>query len=68
MSVVKITVNGDERETRAATVAALLAELDLAPALVAVELNKVVLFRQELDRTELREGDRLEIVRVVAGG
>lgn len=68
MSVVKIIVNGDERETRAVTVAALLAELDLAPALVAVELNKVVLFRQELDRTELREGDRLEIVRVVAGG
>jgi len=46
----------------------LLAELGLAPALVAVELNKVVLFRQELEKTPLREGDRVEIVRVVAGG
>jgi sulfur carrier protein len=64
----KIVVNGEERETRAATAAALLAELGLAPALVAVEHNKVVLFRQELEKTPLREGDRVEIVRVVAGG
>ncbi|MCC7519120.1 MAG: sulfur carrier protein ThiS [Verrucomicrobiae bacterium] len=64
----KIFVNGEERETQAAQVAALLAELGLAPALVAVEHNKAVLFRQELEKTPLKEGDRLEIVRAVAGG
>lgn len=64
----KIVVNGEERETPASTVAKLLEELALLPAQVAVEHNKVVLFRQELAKTPLREGDRVEIVRVVAGG
>lgn len=64
----KVVVNGEDRETAAATVAALLAEFGLSPAQVAVEHNKVVLFRQELEKTPLRDGDRIEIVRVVAGG
>ena len=63
-----IQVNGQPHETRAETVAALLAELNLLPAQVAVEHNTVVLFRHELDQSRLKESDRLEIIRVVAGG
>ncbi|MFZ4696099.1 MAG: sulfur carrier protein ThiS [Verrucomicrobiia bacterium] len=64
----KVIVNGEERETPSPTVARLLEEWSLLPSQVAVEHNKVVLFRQELEKTPLRDGDRIEIIRVVAGG
>ncbi len=63
-----IHINGQCRETTAATVADLLAELKLLPSQVAVEYNGTVLFRQELDSTQVKNSDRIEIVRVVAGG
>ena len=64
----KIFIQGESRETRAANVADLLAELELLPSEVAVEQNGLVLFRHELGSAPVREGDRFEIVRVVAGG
>ena len=60
--------NGEGRETAAATVAALLEELKLLPSQVAVEQNGTVLFHHEFGEARLKEGDRLEIIRVVAGG
>lgn len=63
-----IHINGQEREAVATTVADLLTELGLLPSQVAVEHNKTVLFRQELASTPVKDGDRIEIVRVVAGG
>ena len=65
---VKIQINGEMKETPAATVEALLMESKLLPAQVAVEHNGIVLFHHELAQTHLREGDCIEIVRVVAGG
>ena len=64
----KIMANGEGRETMAETVAALLEELKLLPSQVAVEQNGTVLFRHEFGESRLKEGDRLEIIRVVAGG
>ncbi len=64
----KIVVNGQARETAVETVHALLGELKLTPAQVAVEHNGTVLFRHELEKTVLKEGDCIELVRVVAGG
>jgi thiamine biosynthesis protein ThiS len=64
----KIHIQGEPRETAAATVEALLAELNLLPSEVAVEHNGIVLFRHEMGRTPIKDGDRIEIIRVVAGG
>jgi thiamine biosynthesis protein ThiS len=64
----EIHVNGERRQTAAANVAELLRELDLLPSQVAVELNGTVLFRQEFQSSGIKSGDRLEIIRVVAGG
>ncbi len=63
-----ITLNGETRQTKAATIAALVRELDLAPEKVAVERNGEIVPRSTLDQAALGEGDTLEIVHFVGGG
>ena len=65
----KLLLNGAEREAPAlATVADLSAWLDLPAFGSAIELNGSVIRRAEHHATPLREGDRLEIVKLVGGG
>lgn len=63
-----LTVNGEPRRTAAATVAALVRELGLDPAKVAVEHNGEIAPRSTLEQAALAEGDVLEIVHFVGGG
>ena len=65
---VTVTVNGETRRTSASTVAALVRELDLDPAKVAVERNGTIAPRSTLAEVALGEGDVLEIVHFVGGG
>lgn len=65
---VTITLNGAKREVRAAHAEELVAELGLPLAAALVEHNGTALLRSEWAATALREGDRVEIVRMVAGG
>lgn len=51
-----------------ATVADLLAAMGLGGKWVLVERNGEPVKRADLDTTVLAEGDRLELVRAVAGG
>ena len=62
------TVNGETRRSSAATIAALVAELGLDPAKVAVEHNGVIAPRSGLGEAALADGDVLEIVHFVGGG
>ena len=64
-----ITLNGEPREIlRARNVAELIDELELpAPAILA-EHNGLALRRDEWPARPLAEGDRIELVRIVAGG
>ena len=64
----KLVLNGKEREVRATQVEELVAELDLPLAAALVEHNGSALLRSEWPKTNLRDGDRLEIIRMVAGG
>lgn len=64
----KLLLNGTEREVRAAQVEELVAELGLPLAAALVEHNGTALLRSEWPTAQLREGDRLEIIRMVAGG
>ena len=50
------------------SLAQFLAGKDLDPRQVAVERNGEVTFKSAYDSTQLQDGDRLEIVKVVAGG
>jgi sulfur carrier protein len=65
----KVVVNGEERAIkRAGDLAELIAELGLPPQAVLVEHNGVALRRTEWAGRALADGDRLEIIRIVAGG
>jgi sulfur carrier protein len=65
----RLVVNGEERQVEpSTTVKQLLASLDLADTLVAVERNEEVVPRAQHESTELNEGDRVEVVHFVGGG
>lgn len=64
-----VQINGEPREiTRARSVRELLDELGLAPHALLIEHNGVALRREEWDAAALGAGDRIEIIRIVAGG
>jgi thiamine biosynthesis protein ThiS len=66
---VRIVFNGQEREiTPNATIAELLAELQLTPKLVAVEVNRDVVPRTRHAEHRLQTGDEVEVVTLVGGG
>ena len=67
-TAITVTVNGETRRTQATRLAALLAELELDPAKVAVERNGLIAPRSELGAQGLADGDVLEIVHFVGGG
>jgi thiamine biosynthesis protein ThiS len=64
----QIALNGAEKETSAATVEALVTELGLKRGTVLVEHNGTALHPNEWAQTSVAEGDRVEILRIVAGG
>ena len=65
----KIAINGERVDARGATtVAELVERYELAPQTVLIEHNGLALHRQEWPRRSLAEGDRVEFIRVVAGG
>lgn len=66
---VTVFVNGKARQVEAEkTVAEMVRDLKLTPAAVLVERNGCALHRQEWVKEKVEHGDRLEFVRVVAGG
>jgi thiamine biosynthesis protein ThiS len=67
--MMQITVNGEPKAVAVgATVADLVAMLDVAPERVAVEVNEQLVRRSSYAQTRLNGGDRVEIVTLVGGG
>ncbi len=66
---ITFTANGASHTGPAGrTIGDFLRERGLKPGLVVVEHNGHALTPAEPDHIQLRDGDRLEIVRIVAGG
>jgi thiamine biosynthesis protein ThiS len=66
---VKVWINGQAQDTpMLETVADLAAWLRLPAFGSAIELNGEVIRRADHPSTPLKEGDRLEVVRLVGGG
>lgn len=62
-------LNGEPRTVAlGTTIPELLAQFGLPLHSVLVEHNGTALFRAEWDGATLAEGDRVEVIRVVAGG
>ena len=65
----KVWINGELTETNgAANIAELAAHYGLQPKTVLIEHNAIALHQREWTERPLAEGDRIEFVRVVAGG
>ena len=64
----KLTINGEQHEVTAATLAALLADLDYEGGWLATALNGEVVPARERDGCALAEGDRIEILAPMKGG
>lgn len=66
---ISVTANGRPYELdEGRPLAGFLEELGFAPGMVVVERNREALTPSETRETVLRDGDRLEIVQITAGG
>lgn len=67
-ATMKIIINGESKQiTNGLTIRQLLAQLNLVPEKVAIELNKRLARSDKYD-LPLKEGDEIEIVTFVGGG
>lgn len=65
----EIILNGSKRAVRSgATITELVRELELDPRWVVAELNGEPVTRERFGAVTLSPGDRIELVRAVAGG
>lgn len=65
----KIIVNGKEREfEEGTTLNTMLEALNLDITGMIIEKNLEVVSRSEYEKTVLEDGDRIELIRLVAGG
>ena len=64
-----ISLNGETVDVREAkTIAELVDRYQLPPQSILVEHNGLAVHRHEWSERQLAEGDRIEFIRVVAGG
>lgn len=65
----KLVINGADRDFDGSFALSVLIErLGMKTDRVAVELNRAIVPRDQWDKTQLSDGDRLEIVHFVGGG
>ena len=64
----KLLINGEKKELNCKRVIDLLNYLELNKDIVAVELNKNIVHRENFEKTKLKDNDKLEIVKAVGGG
>lgn len=68
-NTIQVTVNGDPKHlSSGATIADLIATLELQGRRVAVECNQEIVPKAEHADTALQDGDELEIVHAIGGG
>ena len=63
-----LTINGEQKDVSAATLADLVEQLGMKADRVAIELNRDIIPRDRWPSTPLSDGDKLEIVHFVGGG
>lgn len=64
-----IFLNGEETEVAdEATIADVLREKGVDPKTVIVEADEIIVNPEEFDKTSLKEGSVLEVLRFVGGG
>jgi thiamine biosynthesis protein ThiS len=66
---IQVVINGENREfAEGITIFEFLNELGIKPQGIAVELNLEIVPKGKYSEAVLKEGDKIEIVRMVGGG
>ncbi|MEO0452630.1 MAG: sulfur carrier protein ThiS [Verrucomicrobiota bacterium] len=69
MSKVTIFVNGKARQVDAGiSIPDLIAEVQIPNKMLLVEYNGTALLKSKWDQTAVEHGDRIELMKMVAGG
>ena len=63
-----VKINGELLEKDGKTVLEMLADMDINGQRVAVEINEEIVPKVKYGETELKDGDKVEVVRLVGGG
>ncbi len=67
--LLKLSLNGETADARdAKTIAELIERYQLPPQCILVKHNGLAVRRREWSERPLAEGDRVELIRVAAGG
>jgi sulfur carrier protein len=64
----RVTVNGEQKEVAAGTIAALLGEMEFEGTHMAIAVNFQVVPRARWTETALNNGDQIEIITPRQGG
>ena len=68
-SPIKIFINGDLKKFPQATnIVSLLEILNISSKHIAIEINESLIFRSDWEKTNLKDKDKVEIVKAIGGG
>ena len=68
-SPIKIFVNGDLKKFPSQTnIVSVLESLNISSKHIAIEINENLVFRSDWQETNLKDGDKVEIVKAIGGG
>ncbi len=68
-SPIKIFINGDLKKFPSETnIVSVLESLNISSKHIAIEINENLVFRSDWQETNLKDGDKIEIVKAIGGG
>ena len=68
-SPIKIFINGDLKKFPSETnIVSVLESLNISSKHIAIEINESLVFRSDWEETNLKDGDKVEIVKAIGGG
>ena len=68
-SPIKIFINGDLKKfPKETNIVSLLEILNISSKHIAIEINESLIFRSDWQETNLKDGDKVEIVKAIGGG
>ena len=68
-SQIKIFINGDLKKFPQETnIVSLLEILNISSKHIAIEINESLIFRSDWEKTNLKDEDKVEIVKAIGGG
>tara|TARA_B100001057_G_scaffold436392_1_gene467439 strand:- start:6263 stop:6478 length:216 start_codon:yes stop_codon:yes gene_type:complete len=68
-SPIKIYVNGDLKQfPLKINIISILESLNISSKHIAIEINESLVFRSDWEKTNLKDGDKVEIVKAIGGG